>query len=239
MKKSEMMRLYFKNMSIANINGHYDRLFVAPNSMKDKILALIQGEIEKAQRGEPAEILVKINSLTDRKTIDALKDASQAGVARTGDHQRHLLPASGCGRLYGEHSDHQHRRQVPGTFQGILLWCGRRAEHVYIFSRFYDEKSQPEGRSGMPCKFSAGSKEVLEILELMLSDNVKARNLRYDGLYEKKGIGEGGERIDSQQELINRAITRAAASSQSRKTAQEMPVEDDGFFSRLKRAIFG
>ena len=57
-----------------------DRLFVAPNSMKDKILALIQGEIEKAQRGEPAEILVKINSLTDRKTIDALKDASQAGV---------------------------------------------------------------------------------------------------------------------------------------------------------------
>ena len=73
----------------------------------------------------------------------------------------------------------------------------------------------------------------------MLSDNVKARNLRYDGLYEKKGIGEGGERIDSQQELINRAITRAAASPQNRKTAQEVPAQDEGFFSRLKRAIFG
>ena len=36
--------------------------------------------------------------------------------------------------------------------------AGRRAEHVYIFSRFYDEKSQPEGRSGMPCKFSTDQK---------------------------------------------------------------------------------
>ena len=46
-------------------------------------------------------------------------------------------------------------------------------------------------------------------------------------------------RIDSQQELINRAVTRAAAPSQSRKTAQEVPVKEMDFFGRLKRAFFG
>ena len=64
---------YFKNMSIANLNGQYSSLMVAPHSMKNRILALIENEVEKAGRGEAARIRVKINSLTDRQTIDALK----------------------------------------------------------------------------------------------------------------------------------------------------------------------
>ena len=67
-------------MSIANLNGQYSSLMVAPHSMKNRILALIENEVEKAGRGEAARIRVKINSLTDRQTIDALKEASQAGV---------------------------------------------------------------------------------------------------------------------------------------------------------------
>ena len=67
-------------MAIANINGSYSSLLVAPNSMKNKIITLIQGEIEKAKQGNEAQIIIKINSLTDRETIDAIKDASQAGV---------------------------------------------------------------------------------------------------------------------------------------------------------------
>ena len=231
--------VYFKNMSIANINGHYDRLFVAPNSMKDKILALIQGEIEKAQRGEPAEILVKINSLTDRKTIDALKDASQAGV-----RVRMIIRGICC--LLPDVEGYTENIQITSIVGRFLehsrVYCFGAGEErsMYISSAdFMTRNLNRRVEVACPVNSPQIKKEILEILELMLSDNVKARNLRYDGLYEKKGIGEGGERIDSQQELINRAITRAAAPSQSRKTAQEMPVEDDGFFSRLKRAIFG
>ena len=231
--------VYFKNMSIANINGHYDRLFVAPNSMKDKILALIQGEIEKAQRGEPAEILVKINSLTDRKTIDALKDASQAGV-----RVRMIIRGICC--LLPDVEGYTENIQITSIVGRFLehsrVYCFGAGEErsMYISSAdFMTRNLNRRVEVACPVNSPQIKKEILEILELMLSDNVKARNLRYDGLYEKKGIGEGGERIDSQQELINRAITRAAAPSQSRKTAQEMPVEDDGFYSRLKRAIFG
>ena len=231
--------VYFKNMSIANINGHYDRLFVAPNSMKDKILALIQGEIEKAQRGEPAEILVKINSLTDRKTIDALKDASQAGV-----RVRMIIRGICC--LLPDVEGYTENIQITSIVGRFLehsrVYCFGAGEErsMYISSAdFMTRNLNRRVEVACPINSPQIKKEILEILELMLSDNVKARNLRYDGLYEKKGIGEGGERIDSQQELLNRAITRAAAPSQSRKTAQEMPVEDDGFFSRLKRAIFG
>ena len=57
-----------------------------------------------------------------------------------------------------------------------------------------------------PIKSPKIRKQIMDILDIMLRDNVKARNLRYDGLYEKKGVGEGGELIDSQQELINRAM---------------------------------
>lgn len=47
-------------------------------------------------------------------------------------------------------------------------------------------------------------KQIMDILEMMLKDNVKARNLRYDGLYEKKRVGS--EPFDCQKELIQKAL---------------------------------
>ncbi len=231
--------VYFKNMAIANVNGHYDRLFVAPNSMKDRILALIQGEIDKAQRGEPAEILVKINSLTDRKTIDALKDASQAGV-----RVRMIIRGICC--LLPDVEGYTENIQITSVVGRFLehsrVYCfgAGDAMSMYISSAdFMMRNLNRRVEVACPVKSLKIKKEILEILELMLTDNVKARNLRYDGLYEKKGIVEGGERIDSQQELINRAITGAAAPSQGLKTAQDAQVKEKGLVERFKQMIFG
>ena len=58
----------------------YQQLLVAPVSLKKTLLELIQGEITKAENGQEAYILLKMNSLTDRQLIDALYQAGQAGI---------------------------------------------------------------------------------------------------------------------------------------------------------------
>ena len=67
------------------ITGHsqpedYDTLITAPRDMRDKLIDLIRKEGENAKAGKTAGIVIKINSLQDKDTIDALYDASKSGV---------------------------------------------------------------------------------------------------------------------------------------------------------------
>ena len=66
-------RIFSKNMGIDNLYGEYKNLLVAPVSLKNTLLDLIKEEIEKAKAGEETSIFLKMNSLTDRQLIDALK----------------------------------------------------------------------------------------------------------------------------------------------------------------------
>ena len=224
--------VYFKNMAIANLNGHYDALLVAPNSMKNKILALIQGEIEKAKQGLDASITIKINSLTDRETIDRLKDASQAGV------KVQMIIRGICCLL----------PDIEGYTENIFITSivGRFLEHsrVYCFGSgddmvmyissadFMTRNLNRRVEVACPIKSPKIRKQIMDILDIMLRDNVKARNLRYDGLYEKKGVGEGGELIDSQQELINRAMLPETAYNRQENGMKEK--EPEGVWEKLK-----
>ena len=58
----------------------YDRLIVAPQGMRDAFLRLIRREIDRAEAGEGARIIAKMNELGDRRLISALYEAAQAGV---------------------------------------------------------------------------------------------------------------------------------------------------------------
>ena len=58
----------------------YTHLMVAPVNLRQRMLALIEREMDHAQAGRPARIMAKINRLTDLEIIDALYRASQAGV---------------------------------------------------------------------------------------------------------------------------------------------------------------
>lgn len=58
----------------------FRRLYPSPAMMKERILALIEAETQRAKQGERAAILAKMNSLNDREVIDALERASAAGV---------------------------------------------------------------------------------------------------------------------------------------------------------------
>ena len=68
---------FFQKMLIGDLRGSYEKLLVAPVSLKQTLLRLIDGEISRGERGR---IILKTNSVTERDLIDKLAQASQAGV---------------------------------------------------------------------------------------------------------------------------------------------------------------
>ncbi len=70
----------FNSLSGYSIDSDYERLLVAPHALRSGIVERIQGEIENHRAGRPAGIRFKMNSLVDEGIIDALYDASAAGV---------------------------------------------------------------------------------------------------------------------------------------------------------------
>ena len=110
---------FFKNMSIANLEGHYRELLVAPVSLKSTIIQLIdQGDRQAAENGR---IRIKVNSITDTDIIEKLKQASCAGV------RVDMVVRGICCIL----------PQVPGKTENlrIVSVVGRYLEHsrIYVF----------------------------------------------------------------------------------------------------------
>ena len=71
--------VFFHNMATFNLQGTYEHLLVAPSSLQDGIIKRIEREKMKAESFQPCGIFMKMNSLTDRKIIDELSKASNAG----------------------------------------------------------------------------------------------------------------------------------------------------------------
>ncbi len=192
---------FFQNMGIDNLYGSYKELLVAPVSLKPTLLELIKGEIEKAKNGQATEIFLKMNSLTDRQLIDALKDASQAGVKikmiirgiccilpGIKDKTDNIEVISIVGRFL-EHS----RVYCFGTGSDMKMyiasadWMTRNTENrVEIAAPIYDEKIK---------------NAIYDTLRIMWKDNLKARILCSNGTYKKPVINEGDELLDCQNYL--------------------------------------
>lgn len=192
---------FFQNMGIDNLYGSYDKLLVAPVSLKPKFLELVHDEIEKAKRGEKTEIFLKMNSLTDRQLIDALKDASQAGV------KIRMIIRGICCILPG----------IKGKTDNIevISVVGRFLEHsrVYCFGTGKDMKMyigsadwmtrNTENRVEIAAPiYSDKVKSIIyDTLRIMWKDNLKARVLCSDGTYKKPEITEGAPLLDCQNYL--------------------------------------
>ncbi len=70
----------FNVLSGYSMNTAYERLLVAPNSVRSGLVERIEGEVEHHRAGRPAAVRIKLNSLVDEGVIDALYRASQQGV---------------------------------------------------------------------------------------------------------------------------------------------------------------
>lgn len=203
---------FFQNMGIDNLYGEYENLLVAPVSLKPTLLKLIQVEIEKAQNGQETAIFLKMNSLTDRQLIDALKDASQAGV------KIKMIIRGICCLLPG----------IAGKTDNIevISVVGRFLEHsrVYCFGTGEDMKMYISSADWMtrntenrveiaaPIYDHKIKESIYDTLLIMWKDNLKARILQPDGSYKKPEIKEGDELLDCQNYLrheykVGRRIT--------------------------------
>lgn len=218
---------FFNNMALGNLSGRYSRLFVAPTSLKNNILALMDEQIAK---GKDGYILLKFNSLTDIDVIAKLQEASCAGVTVE------MIVRGICCLLPG----------VPGHTENITVTSivGRFLEHsrIYVFGRGYEEKMyissadlmtrNTERRVEIACPIDnpAVRARLHDILYAMQHDTVKARVLQPDGTYCKKPAVQ--DPICAQDLLMQQAIENA------RKQAAQ-PAPHPGFLEKIRKWFSG
>ncbi|MCS1409508.1 MAG: Polyphosphate kinase [Verrucomicrobia subdivision 3 bacterium] len=180
------------------------KLLVAPFSLFQKMLELVDAETANARKGLPARIIAKMNALVDRKMIEALYRASKAGV------EVQLIVRGVCCLRPG----------VPGLSERIVVRSivGRFLEHSRIF--YFENGCQPKVYIGsadwMPRNFFNRIETVFpiedgvlrdriinEVVAGNLADNTKCRLLQADGNYIRPEIADGQRRIDCQRKFAH------------------------------------
>ena len=182
-----------------SIQKEFSRLMVAPLNLRRRMMELIKRETEHALAGRPAHIAAKINRLTDLQIIEALYEASQAGV------KIDLIVRGACMIRPGE----------PGLSQSIQVRSvvGRFLEHsrIFYFANAGDEEVYIGSADWMSRNLDRRVEVVAPVLDPQLKqylkdttiaaylrDNVKARVMNSDGTYERPPIGPGEEPFNSQ-----------------------------------------
>ena len=194
--------VFFKNMSIGNLNGSYQHIIVSPTSLKPKVLSLMDEEIKKGTNGR---IIMKMNSVTDVDFIQKVSEASNAGV------RVDLIVRGICCILPG----------VKGYTENLRVTSivGRYLEHprIFLFGTGADQKiyigsadmmtRNTEKRVEVACPVYDETirKQLTHMLKIMLADNVKARELKSDGKYYMKE--KGTSKVNSQEYFTREAIT--------------------------------
>jgi polyphosphate kinase len=182
------------------------KLIIAPFELQERIIGLIGRETANARKGLPARIIAKMNSLVDDKTIEALYEASEAGV------QIDLVVRGICCLRPG----------LRGLSTNITVRSvvDRFLEHSRVF--YFENACQQEvfisSADWMPRNFfrrieiafpiedgKIRERLINEILGITLADNVKARVLHANGEYHRPKLAGNGAAHRSQAEFISLA----------------------------------
>ena len=188
----------------------WNRLVVAPIWMKDRFLKLINREAEMAQKGIPAFIVAKMNSLCDRKIIAALYQASACGV------QIYLLVRGICCLKVGVPgvSENIHVRSIVGDFlehSRIFYFHNGGNEEIFMGSADWMPRNLDRRvEIVFPVEDEKIKKEIKHILDVEFKDNVKAHILQPDGTYEKMNR-RGKAKVNSQMIFCQEAEDKAKA----------------------------
>ena len=173
----------FHTLTIGEVMKRTEHLLVAPKCLQNKVIDKIAREIQIAQDGGEGYIGVKINSLTDKKIIDKLIEASEAGV------QIEMVIRGICCLHPG----------IPGKTDNIKIVSivGRFLEHsrIYIFGKgereemyigsadFMTRNTVRRVEVATPIYDPDIRERVRDMFNTQMNDNVKARVLRSDGTY--------------------------------------------------------
>ncbi len=184
----------FQKLCLGQVMKETKYLMVAPKCLRNKILEKMDEQIALAKRGEPGYIGAKMNSLTDKRIIEKLMEASQAGV------DIELIVRGSCCLIAG----------VPGATDHITVRSivGRYLEHsrIYIFGNdevyiasadFMTRNTTRRVEVATPIYDEDIKKRVLHIFNVIMSDNVKARVQMADGQYVH--AVQNGEPVNAQK----------------------------------------
>jgi polyphosphate kinase len=181
----------------------YRCLLVAPTNLRERMLEMIEREIEHQRNGREAHIIVKINSLTDDKIIRQLYGASQAGV------KIDLIVRGICTLRPGIEGLSENIRvvSVVGRFlehSRIFYFANGGAEEIFIGSADWMHRNLDRRVEAIvPIKDETLRKYLREeILAPYLRDNANASLLKPDGTYEKIEVGEDEAGFDAQMHFV-------------------------------------
>jgi polyphosphate kinase len=182
-----------------SMQKEFSRLLVAPLSLRRRMMKLIERETEHALAGRPAYIAAKINRLTDLPIIEALYEASQAGV------EIDLIVRGACMIRPGEPGLSQtiHVRSVVGRFlehSRIFHFANGGDEEVYIGSADWMARNLDRRVEVVVPVLDPQLQSYLKdtVIAAYLRDNVKARVMNPDGTYERPAMEPGEEPFNSQ-----------------------------------------
>jgi polyphosphate kinase len=185
---------------------NYKPLFVAPRDLAKNCIALIDREARNAKRGKPSRIIAKVNALVDPPVIQALYQASQAGV------EIDLIVRGQCALVPGLRGVSSHIR--------VRSIVGRFLEHSRIF--YFENGGEPEVYLGsadwmqrnlyervevlFPLKDPELRRRITEeILPVYLADTRTARILDSEGKFSRRRAGRNGRGTSVQEQLMRAA----------------------------------
>ncbi|HJC42706.1 MAG TPA: polyphosphate kinase 1 [Candidatus Mediterraneibacter gallistercoris] len=185
-----------------------DHLLVAPKCLQNRIIEMIEEEIRHKKNGEDAYIGLKLNSLTDKRIIDKLTEASQARV-----HIDMIIRGISC-LIPGIKGQTENIRiiSIVGRFlehsRIYIFGCGERRKYYISSADFMTRNTVKRVEVAAPVYAPAIKERIQGIFDLMLSDNKKAREEDSEGNYAL--VKCEGEPVNSQEALYQEAYDKAA-----------------------------
>ena len=175
----------FQALSKGEVVEHTRHLLVAPKCLQNKVLGMLDEEIAHARNGEEAYAGFKLNSLTDKKIIDKLIEASEAGV------KIDMIIRGICCLIPGVEGKTENIRiiSIVGRFlehSRIYIFGSKERRKYYIASAdFMTRNTVRRVEVATPVYNDKLKTKLQEMFDVMLSDNQKARKLEADGNYHR------------------------------------------------------
>lgn len=192
-----------------------EHLLVAPKCLQSRIIDMIEEQIRIKKNGGEAYIGLKLNSLTDKKIMDKLVDASCAGV------HIDMIIRGICCLIPGVKGQTENIRiiSIVGRFlehsRIYIFGCGEERKYYISSADFMTRNTVKRVEVAAPVYAPELKERIQGIFDLMLSDNKKARTENADGTYTL--VKCEGEPVDSQEMLYQEAYDRAAERAQAKE----------------------
>jgi polyphosphate kinase len=216
----------FNALSGFSNKSEYRRLFVAPVKLRSSILERIEQQTARAKAGKEGRIFAKLNSIVDKRVIQALYRASEAGV------KIELVVRGICCLRPG----------VPNVSENIVVrsLIGRFLEHerVFMFGPAGEEELFLSSADWMPRNLDRRVEVIFPILSEAIRrqivteclvpvglDNSRVYEMHSDGSYERRQPSSGEGYVDAQLHTLDRIRRNRPRSVNYSRAARPLPLK--------------